>query len=246
MGVDSGLPDFRGDEGFWRAYPAFEKLGLSFSDLANPRWFWRDPRLAWGFYGHRLNLYRATSPHSGFAVLRKWAHQKPARVFTSNVDGQFQKAGLENVSEVHGSISHLQCCAPCCDEIWSAPLQGIEIDKKSFRAVGPLPECPNCGAMARPNILMFSDGAWQSQRSGAQALQLKIWLESLDISRLTVVEMGAGTAIASVRRFAEALQERGATLVRINPRESQGTDGTISVALGAREALAQIDAALSF
>lgn len=24
MGVDSGLPDFRGDEGFWRAYPPFE------------------------------------------------------------------------------------------------------------------------------------------------------------------------------------------------------------------------------
>ena len=28
MGVDSGLPDFRGPEGFWRAYPPFRKLGL--------------------------------------------------------------------------------------------------------------------------------------------------------------------------------------------------------------------------
>jgi NAD-dependent SIR2 family protein deacetylase len=26
MGVDSGLPDFRGDQGFWRAYPPYEKL----------------------------------------------------------------------------------------------------------------------------------------------------------------------------------------------------------------------------
>ena len=26
MGVDSGLPDFRGDEGFWRAYPPFAAL----------------------------------------------------------------------------------------------------------------------------------------------------------------------------------------------------------------------------
>src|SRR5690348_10067591 len=58
MGVDSGLPDFRGPEGFWRAYPAFAALGLRFEEVANPSWFRRDPALAWGFYGHRLNLYR--------------------------------------------------------------------------------------------------------------------------------------------------------------------------------------------
>src|SRR5262249_50285934 len=56
MGVDSGLPDFRGDQGFWRAYPVYEKLGLSFSSMANPRWFRTDPEMAWGFYGHRLGL----------------------------------------------------------------------------------------------------------------------------------------------------------------------------------------------
>jgi len=39
MGVDSGLPDFRGDEGFWKAYPIAKKLGLNFQALANPRWF---------------------------------------------------------------------------------------------------------------------------------------------------------------------------------------------------------------
>ena len=49
MGVDSGLPDFRGPQGFWRAYPPYQKLGLSFEDLANPRWFSDDPELAWGF-----------------------------------------------------------------------------------------------------------------------------------------------------------------------------------------------------
>src|SRR5687767_9842489 len=65
MGVDSGLPDFRGTEGFWRAYPAFARLGLRFEQLASPAWFARDPHLAWGFYGHRLNLYRATTPHAG-------------------------------------------------------------------------------------------------------------------------------------------------------------------------------------
>ena len=56
MGVDSGLPDFRGNEGFWKAYPPLAKLGIQFEEMANPRWFRDDPRLAWGFYGHRFNL----------------------------------------------------------------------------------------------------------------------------------------------------------------------------------------------
>ncbi len=30
MGVDSGLPDFRGAEGFWRAYPALQAEGVCF------------------------------------------------------------------------------------------------------------------------------------------------------------------------------------------------------------------------
>src|SRR3954468_13166449 len=97
VGVDSGLPDFRGDEGFWNAYPPYRHLGLSFVDLADPRWFEEDPALAWGFYGHRLNLYRATRPHDGFARLRDWGEACPlgAFVFTSNVDGQFQRAGFD-------------------------------------------------------------------------------------------------------------------------------------------------------
>jgi len=39
MGVDSGLPDFRGTEGFWKAYPVIAKLGLQFEEMAQPIWF---------------------------------------------------------------------------------------------------------------------------------------------------------------------------------------------------------------
>src|SRR5437867_8631899 len=86
MGVDSGLPDFRGDHGFWKAYPPYARLGLNFIALANPRWFRDSPELAWGFYGHRLNLYRQTTPHAGFQILRKWAAQMKhgGFVYTSN------------------------------------------------------------------------------------------------------------------------------------------------------------------
>src|ERR1700746_3005889 len=91
MGVDSGLPDFRGTHGFWRAYPAIAKLGLSFEEMADPTWFERSPHLAWAFCGHRLNLYRATEPHQGFRQLLDLGVKKSKGyfVFTSNVDGQF-------------------------------------------------------------------------------------------------------------------------------------------------------------
>src|SRR5262245_30593223 len=98
MGVDAGLPDFRGTEGFWRAYPALARARLRFEEIANPEHFFSDPTLAWGFYGHRLNLYRRTPPHAGHHILRRWADRMAngAFVFTSNVDGLFQKAGLHD------------------------------------------------------------------------------------------------------------------------------------------------------
>ncbi len=90
MGVDSGLPDFRGDQGFWKAYPPYQKLGLRFTALANPQWFATDPALAWGFYGHRLNLYRAALPHEGFRILQSWARRMKygAFVFTRSRRGR--------------------------------------------------------------------------------------------------------------------------------------------------------------
>ncbi|MEI8197386.1 MAG: ISAs1 family transposase [Phycisphaerae bacterium] len=142
MGVDSGLPDFRGPEGFWRTYPAYRQLGLRFEQLANPAWFERDAQLAWGFYGHRLNLYRETVPHQGFAILRRWLAAVPAGgvVYTSNVDGQFQKAGFseDQIVEVHGSLHHLQCLRPRCHGIWSAEGLHIRVDDETFRTVGEL------------------------------------------------------------------------------------------------------------
>lgn len=101
IGVDSGLPDFRGTEGFWKAYPALGRRGLNFEEVASPRTFVRDPGLAWGFYGHRLDLYRRTVPHTGFRLVRAWGERmlNGAFVFTSNVDGQFQRAGFAHFSD---------------------------------------------------------------------------------------------------------------------------------------------------
>jgi NAD-dependent SIR2 family protein deacetylase len=53
-GADSGLPTFRGTDDLWKAFPPARRLGLGFQQLAHPRWFVEQPRLAWDFYGWRL------------------------------------------------------------------------------------------------------------------------------------------------------------------------------------------------
>jgi NAD-dependent SIR2 family protein deacetylase len=248
MGVDSGLPDFRGNDGFWKAYPALARPQLDFMDVASPKTFALDPGLAWGFYGHRLALYRSTQPHDGFAILRKWAGRAHlgARIFTSNVDGQFQKAGFapEQMHEYHGSIHHLQCMGPCKPGVWRADDFTPFIDEENCRLLNEPPACPLCGGMARPNILMFGDSMWLSGREQLQRRLEAKWFEQLASSRanVVVIEMGAGTAIPSVRNFSHTVsREYGARIIRINPRESQVPSSLdVGIASGSLEALVAI------
>ena len=239
MGVDSGLPDFRGSEGFWKAYPPIAKLGLDFSEMANPWWFESRPRLAWAFYGHRLNLYRRTEPHRGYYRLLDTAKGKPSGyfVFTSNVDGQFQKAGFsENrIVEYHGSIHHFQCASVCTDSIWDAVGEQVNVDEERFEALDPLPGCGRCGGIARPNILMFGDWSWISARTAEQSARFGAWLDSIrqNRSKLVVIEVGAGKAVPTVRFKSESLtRTHEALLIRINPRDYGAPTGHISIPLG--------------
>lgn len=249
MGVDSGLPDFRGDQGFWNAYPAFAKLKLRFMDLADPHWFESDSGLAWGFYGHRYHLYRQTTPHAGFGILRRWAASMPRGhfVFTSNVDGHFAKAGFapSEIMECHGSIHHLQCTRPCCQAIWPAEDAVPEIDPDTCRALGTLPRCPHCKSLARPNILMFGDGQWVCKRTDEQNRRFEKWLSERLDCRLVVLEIGAGTSVPTIRQLGNTICSPqvapAARLIRVNVREPAVPSGQVGIAAGALETLRELD-----
>lgn len=247
MGVDSGLPDFRGTEGFWRAYPPMKKLDLQFHDMANPKWFHENPQMAWGFYGHRLNLYRSTEPHMGFSLLKKLTELKGDNyfIFTSNVDGQFHKAGFntEKIVERHGSIHYSQCVDRCSSDIWSNDDVNLTVDLDTFLATSDLPRCKHCNNLSRPNILMFGDWGYLAERTREQQERLHEWIRQAVSKNLTitVIEIGAGKDVPTVRHFSEEMmQQYGANLVRINPRDYDGPQGTIALPLGGLEALDKI------
>lgn len=245
MGVDSGLPDFRGNSGFWQAYPPYARLSLSFAECANPEHFLRDPAFGWGFYGHRTNLYRETIPHEGFQILQRWSTRKnlPCFVVTSNVDGQFQKAGFDDdqILEVHGSIHWLQCLKPCSEAIWPNQEQ-VPVDIQTMRA-SSIPHCPSCNSVSRPNILMFGDWSWLPQRTNEQEQRLQRFLGEHTDKKIVVIEMGAGTAIPTIRAMSERIgwQYEQATVIRINTREPEIKAPHIGLACGALEGLQKID-----
>jgi NAD-dependent SIR2 family protein deacetylase len=248
IGVDSGLPDFRGNEGFWKAYPALSQAGLAFTEIAAPKAFRDNPQQAWGFYGHRLQLYRDTVPHAGFALLKGWGNdmEHGYAVFTSNVDGQFQRAGFDaqRLEEHHGSIHHLQCMRPCSDAIWEADGFVPDVDSAACRLRNAPPVCPHCGALARPNILMFNDSGWIETRALAQQARVESWLART--RKPLVIELGAGTAIPSVRHFGQrVLARHGGRMIRINPREAQvASTQDVGLATGSLAGLAAIAALL--
>jgi NAD-dependent SIR2 family protein deacetylase len=105
-----------------------------------------------------------------------------------------------------------------------------------MRAAGPLPSCPHCGGLARPNILMFGDWGWVPHRSQEQLDALTAWRR--EHRNLVVIEIGAGTAVPTVRRQAELASAASGALIRINTREPDVRHGRgVALPLGALEAL---------
>jgi len=135
----------------------------------------------------------------------------------------------------------------CGRAIWSADSVELEVDEATLKAVAPLPLCPECGFVARPNVLMFSDMHWLENRAQAQDERMVTWLEQVlgADGRLVVIECGAGKAIPTVRIFSERIAAAAdVNVVRINPREWDGSVRTVGLPFGALDGLMRLDAAI--
>jgi NAD-dependent SIR2 family protein deacetylase len=187
-------------------------------------------------------LYKKTTPHDGFKILLDLVKLKNDNyfVFTSNVDGQFQKAGfdIDKIMECHGSITHFQCLYNCSKNIWEATTENFDIDMEILTSK-TIPTCPNCGEIARPNILMFGDFNWNSRRTLNQETRYTVWNRANKGKKLLIIKLGAGTAISTVRRESESIAKYyDGKLIRINPRDFEVDERYgCSVPFGALEGL---------
>jgi NAD-dependent SIR2 family protein deacetylase len=219
--------------------------------MNNPRWFDNDPQVAWGFFAHCHNMYKSTEPHEGFQILKSWTKNKGYFIYTSNVDGHFQKAGFDKdqIVEVHGSIYHLQCINPKdCSEVWPIPENHLfKVDEEQLRLLDPCPRGPPPGEEfpTRPNILMFGDWRWVSTRTDQQELRFLDFKKSLirDETPFVIVEIGAGLAVPTVRLTGEGMimPHSKTVLIRINTFESHTSKDDIAIPLPSLEAIQRIN-----
>lgn len=93
---------------------------------------------------------------------------------------------------------------------------------------------------------MFGDGHWIPDYHQAQNRKYNQWLSEISRQmRIAIVELGAGTAIPTVRSESEKVaRDFAQPMIRINPREYSGPDPCISISGGGLKSLREIEDAL--
>lgn len=161
--------------------------------------------------------------------------------------------------ECHGSLRCLQCSTPCCDDVWDwLDDLGLSEHPQTHCAVGDLPKCPRCGAVARPAVLMFGqDKEYRTTDRRFQQSFYDPWQERCrrllgDRRQPSVVclEIGCGVTVRTVRKELEKVfgEYPGAKLIRINPEDCGVPrafgDRAVSLPMEGLEALEKLDALL--
>ncbi|MCL1898467.1 MAG: hypothetical protein FWG16_06565, partial [Micrococcales bacterium] len=108
VSTESGIPDFRSEDGLFRAQTQY---GRRPDELLNHSSMISNPALQWRYIKENL-VHREARPnaaHRALAALE--ARGQVAAVITQNIDGLHQAAGSSNVIELHGSLHRFYCRA---------------------------------------------------------------------------------------------------------------------------------------
>jgi NAD-dependent protein deacetylase/lipoamidase len=193
VSTESGVPDFRSPTGLWAEYDPMEYATISA--------FCRDPVKVWDFYAKRCDFLARVEPNDGHRALASLEVRGLVEaVITQNVDRLHELAGSRDVVEVHGSIRTSSCLG--CGERVSLD-RVLELLRDS-----PAPECPRCGRILKPDVVMFGevlpeaaiDRAFDLARGAALLLVVGSSLEVYPVAGLPQETLDAGGRVAVVNR----------------------------------------------
>jgi NAD-dependent SIR2 family protein deacetylase len=243
MSADSNLPTYRDREGFWNDYPPYRELDKNYESMMSPHGFAIDPHFAWGFFAHQYRIYKNATPHEGYTKLSEMLQSKKDYfVVTTNVDGLFLKSGFpeDHLHEAHGTIHKLQCARTCQRISWRCEDLKVKVDYHTMKAIDPLPICPSCGTLARPNIFMYGDTddsyVWEELQESAK--RFREWREKNFHKKVVILEIGVGAEGLKqhIRQYREEFYD--VTLIRINPEfDASYGDTILQMRVGARAAI---------
>ena len=144
---ESGIPTYRGTEGYWGKYDP--------RMLARRTSFDKDPRLIWNWYAWRRGVIHAKEPNAAHhAIAQLCAEAAECLLVTQNVDDLHERA-FTNPSvlvHVHGRIRVNQCIDSACrfTSVDAPRTEGKPHDTS-------LPRCPACGKLLRPGVVWFDE-----------------------------------------------------------------------------------------
>lgn len=262
LGIDSGLPDYRGPQGLWNTWHPAKDLNMTYEKLSTHELFLENPSLSWGFQTYLTKLYNELNPHQGYFDLLNICKNKFNNnyfVITSNVDSQFLKSGFDEkkLYEVHGTKRLWQCTDKKCNKThypWPMNIDDLpKIDDETLTALRPFPKCKYCSSIARPNVSFFGDYYFNEKNCKKQSLNLFNWLENNKKKKLLIIEIGCGVSKHSIRFTLKNnqytmlsnewklpksfLTENNTKLIRINPDDEDYEEGIVKINFGAKKAL---------
>lgn len=191
VSAESGVPTFRDAQtGLWAKYEPTE--------LATPQAFGANPQLVWDWYQWRREKVLSVAPNPGHQALVQLASRVPRfTLITQNVDGLHQRAGSQDVIELHGNIMR----AKCFDHHHLAHSYPENSPERP-------PRCTQCGGLMRPDVVWFNESLPpQALQAAAEAVEECDVFFSVGTS--SVVHPAAALAFSAVRL--------GATAIEINP-----------------------------
>jgi len=193
ISTESGIPDFRSATGVWTQYDPME--------YATIRAFRRDPVKVWEFYALRFSVLTQAEPNAGHRALAELESRGLVEaIVTQNIDGLHQRAGSRKVLEVHGSI-RTASCLECGEQVSLGEVVASLRDRAA-------PPCPRCGAILKPDVVMFGellpvaalDSAVELARGAGLLLAVGSSLEVYPVAGLPEETVAAGGALAIVNR----------------------------------------------
>jgi NAD-dependent deacetylase len=218
ISAESGIPTFRGADGLWKNYSA--------TDLATPEAFQRNPELVWEWYHWRQSLISKAQPNAAHrALVELERRSKKFLLLTQNVDNLHQRAGSQNVLELHGNIFRTRCTG--CGSIAGYRARA---DKER------LPLCA-CGSILRPDVVWFGE-----------IIPQDVWHAAIDFVSGADVALMCGTSavVWPAAAIPGIAQHGGAKTIEVN-LEPTPTTNLVDVSLSGKagEILPQIMQALN-
>src|SRR5258708_24458933 len=203
ISTESGIPDFRSPGGIWAQYVPLEYATIDA--------FLDDPVKVWDFYGKRLAFLDAAPSNDGHRALAELEDRGWVRaVITQNIDQLHERAGTRALVEVHGSIRSSSCLA--C---------GTVVPFAEVVALLPVPACPSCGRILKPDVVMFGEllpeaAIARATQLAAEAGVLLVVGSSLEVhpvAGLPLATLAAGGSLAIVNRGSTPFDARAAVTI---------------------------------